>query len=379
MSTALDVDEATHLVYEEATANATNSDNTGSFPSSALRVMKGTGLLGLVVPTKYGGLGGTLADASAVVLRLGRADASVAMIFGMHCQQIMTLLEYGREDLQASILPEIAEGGAYVASVTTISPNDRKAEGCGPDSVRIDRTAPIVTGGQYADSYLVVVDCEDRHGRAQDLVFARRSELEVATVGTWQAMGMRGTESVAMRLRGNVPRDQIVGEHGEFESIMAEYFGPVGHVMWVSSWLGTAAGALSRVVRHVRNVGAPRFDPSSELLKKRLAEVRGRLEIVNAVLTQALRLLERNGRVSSTPARTLMNTLKTRSAVECFLAVDELIELVGLRDGYLTDSDLRLERCFRDLRSASLNFSNDRLLLGNGALTLMDTEVELVR
>jgi acyl-CoA dehydrogenase len=34
-----------------------------------------------------------------------------------------------------------------------------------------------------------------------------------------------------------------------------------------------------------------------------------------------------------------------------------------------------LERAFRDLRSASLNYGNDRLRRASGALALMDSEV----
>jgi acyl-CoA dehydrogenase len=58
--------------------------------------------------------------------------------------------------------------------------------------------------------------------------------------------------------------------------------------------------------------------------------------------------------------------------------VEELIELVGLRHGYLRNQPLALERALRDLRSASLNYGNDRLHLANGSLSLLDQETTLV-
>ena len=80
----------------------------------------------------------------------------------------------------------------------------------------------------------------------------------------------------------------------------------------------------------------------------------------------------------STPSvQMLLNTLKTTAADECFTAVDGLMELTGLRHAYLRDSPLWLERAFRDLRSAALNYSNDRLNLASGSLALMDAGVHL--
>ncbi|MER6528166.1 AMP-binding protein [Streptomyces sp. NPDC001508] len=53
-------------------------------------------------------------------------------------------------------------------------------------------------------------------------------------------------------------------------------------------------------------------------------------------------------------------------------------DAVGMRHGYLKDSPTGLERALRDLRSASLNYSNDRLHLVDGKLALLDPEVRFV-
>ena len=61
-----------------------------------------------------------------------------------------------------------------------------------------------------------------------------------------------------------------------------------------------------------------------------------------------------------------------------FRAVDRLVQLTGLATGYLRTSPIPLERHFRDLRSASLNYANDRLVTASGALSLMDRSVRLI-
>jgi acyl-CoA dehydrogenase len=132
------------------------------------------------------------------------------------------------------------------------------------------------------------------------------------------------------------------------------------------------------VLRLVRGKdGRRQFDPSSELLLTRLARVRHRLDTVHALLRHTVSTIEAAPDLSAPPVQLLVNTLKVQAAEQCCRAVDELVELVGLRHGYLRGSALFLERALRDLRSASLNYANDRLNLVNGALVLLDQEVRL--
>src|SRR5260370_29257318 len=78
------------------------------------------------------------------------------------------------------------------------------------------------------------------------------------------------------------------------------------------------------------------------------------------------------------PFQIHINTLKILAAELPFQAVDELIQLLGMRYGYMRNKRAPLERIFRDLRSASLMYSNDRLLIANGKLALVDTAVDLL-
>jgi acyl-CoA dehydrogenase len=53
-----------------------------------------------------------------------------------------------------------------------------------------------------------------------------------------------------------------------------------------------------------------------------------------------------------------------------------MMQIAGLAVGYRSGS--LLERTFRDLRSASLNIGNDRLLTINGTLGFVDRSVTLL-
>lgn len=69
--------------------------------------------------------------------------------------------------------------------------------------------------------------------------------------------------------------------------------------------------------------------------------------------------------------------LKVLASELTYRAVEGIIELAGLGLGYRRAAAIPLERHLRDLRSASLNNSNLRLLAANGLLTLADRSVRL--
>jgi len=210
-------------------------------------------------------------------------------------------------------------------------------------------------------------------------VYVHRDQLDVSGSGDWQPMGMRASHSIPLKLLGSVPAHQVLGEHGAFREISTTVFAPMAHLGWSAAWLGTAAGALSRVLRLLRGPeGRTRFDVGSELLLTRLSRSRQRLDAVHALLRRAADTVRDAPDLSVPNHQLLLNALKITAAEQCHAAVNDLVDAVGLRHGYLKDSPTRLELALRDLRSASLNYSNDRLNLADGRLALLDPEVHFV-
>jgi len=372
-------------VRATAQEQAAATDRDATFPEETLDALRRSGLLGLIVPAEFGGLGGSVPDMITVAQELSRDCMSVGMIFAMHCQQVRAVVEHGSGSLRAAVLPRVARGEIYVASVTTeagsgghlLSSNAELLSG--RSTLHLDRFAPVVTGGAHADGFLITMRAPDATSPAEvSLVYADREQLDATVVGPWNPMGMRATHSVPMKIVGDVPDDQVVGRHGEFRDIALRTFAPLAHLGWAACWLGTADGALTRTVRLLRDERKHR-DLSSELLLRRLSRVRQRLDSVHALIQHTSRVwAERPDDVLEPPVQLLLNSVKLTASEQCLLAVDELVEMVGLRHGYLRDSSLGLERALRDLRSASLNYSNDRLHAGGGALVLLDQDVHHV-
>lgn len=363
-------------------------DGDATFPTESLDALRRSGLMGLLVPREYGGLASGLDELVDVAVELGGACLSTAMIWAMHCQQVAAIVAHGSDELRQDLLPRVARGDVYIASVTSERGKGghllSATEAVRADSKRVtfDRDAPIVTGGAVADGFLVTMrSAEDASTDDVSLLYADRTEVSVtAGRGTWDPMGMRGTDSVSLTLSGSVAPSRLVGGPGGFRAVATATFIPTGHIAWAACWLGAARGALAAVLGMLRDPRSRKqFDLSSELLRRRLARARLDVDTMSALIAQVVRDAQSGTNPELVPLQLRLNGLKVHSAERSWAVVDGLVDLVGLRHGYMRDGELPLERAFRDLRSAALNYSNDRLLDANGALGLLDTAVTLGR
>jgi acyl-CoA dehydrogenase len=371
---------------------ARDVDGSATFPVGDLSRLRESGLMGLLVPREYGGLGGTYADLAAAARVLGEASASTAMIWSMHCQQVAAIVDHADEELRAAVLPRIAAGEIYLASVTS-----EKGKGghlltamaplhTDGGELMLEREAPIVTGGEQADAFLTTMRAgPDASPSDVVLVYAERDELELTTTSRWDPLGMRGTHSVAMTLSGRLPSGRIIGRRG-FGDVAIRSFIPAGHIAWAASWLGAAAGPYQQMIELWRDPkGRSEFDLASPLFAERLARIRLDLDTVGAYLHrvvdeyQELRADELGIAVRAAEPwfQLHLNGLKVLAAERLFEATDRLVQLAGMRHGYLKTAQIPLERAFRDLRSGSLNYADDRLYVTNGRLALLDRALRL--
>lgn len=342
--------------------------------SDHLKILRSSGLLGLPAHEM------SIRTMSGIARALATSSRSTALIWSMHAQQVRFLRDHLPRRLRESTLSAITTGKEYVASVTTEQDTGsslRRGSSAGSVSrghLRLDRLAPVVTGGAHADSYLIKVQ-NPYTDLEQDTVFiyARRADIDVQVLDEWPMMGMRGVGNVRIHLRGSVPSEAILLSTGAARA--KAQFAAFAHVAWSSIWLGCAQAAMTEAVSVLRP--RRRSILASTFSLVRLGELQEKLEATQALLNSCIERVEsRWADLTSFGDQRALNSLKTFSARECFNVVDGLIDLVGLADGYRTDSSSGLERAFRDLRSARLLYSDEKLFRANGALTLLNAHDE---
>lgn len=188
-------------VVDLLAARAEEHDRDATFPYQGIEAVHEAGLLALTVSQRYGGPGGTLADTVRVLARLGRGDASVAVVTAF------TLLQHAEQARRASwpaagyrrLLTESRRGPALV--------NTLRAEPGGPTAAlpttvaRRDDEGWLLTGrktyctGAEALAWMAVTartdEPEPRVG-----TFLVRGESEGLEIDpTWDQLGLRASAS----------------------------------------------------------------------------------------------------------------------------------------------------------------------------------------
>ncbi|WP_338553875.1 acyl-CoA dehydrogenase family protein [Paenibacillus sp. KS-LC4] len=360
-------------------------DREGKFPEQSVQLLRDNGLMGVLIPHQYGGADVPLDVLVKLCEVISGACLNTGMIWGMHMQQVAILAEYAEDSLKTRLLPRIARGEVYVVSVT--SSHNKTGSGFASESaiqkagseIKFERNAPTVTGANYGDGYLLTIREDDNKSNLA-FVYAERNQLTMDSEPTWDAMGMRGTQSCKLSLTGTVPKDQFINPPGGFASIAHQTMNPIAHIAWVACWLGAVKAGYFKTLkwlRHPENRQA--YDLRSSSLIEKLARIRMKIDTVQTYLqavtqeySQYRGLEAVDAKTNTQPFKMRINYLKILGSEMLGEAIDELIQLVGLKYGYLKNETLPLERIFRDMRSSRLMLNNANLLLANGSFALLE-------
>jgi alkylation response protein AidB-like acyl-CoA dehydrogenase len=209
---------------------AAEVDLTGAFHLPHVKTLSEAGLLGLVIPTEHGGLGGGLRDLTAATFAMGTACPSTALAYFFDCSSAsrgLLLLEAldaglfaGEEAAQARafaerVLRTMGEDGSWLANFASESVKSENAK------ITIATEAAPVDGGWVlngvkafgcatgvADRYLVTAKRAGTETADGICVFlVDRDAAGVSERTRWDAIGMRGTAT-----HGIVLADVFVAE-----------------------------------------------------------------------------------------------------------------------------------------------------------------------
>lgn len=211
-------------------AAAAECDRTGEFHQPHVATLAQAGLLGLIVPERYGGMGGTLRDLAGACYAMGTACPSTALAYFFHCSSAsrgllaLEAIEAGLfHDDETPIVRAFAEKllhkmGTERKWLANFASEEAKTTA---SAVTIQTKATRVEGGwllngvKYfgcasgvADEYLVTAALDgvpSVEGLA--LFFVGRDAEGVSIRAPWDALGMRATAT-----NGIILKDVFVAE-----------------------------------------------------------------------------------------------------------------------------------------------------------------------
>lgn len=366
------------IADQVAAPAADEVDLTGRFPVETIEALKAERLLSALVPEVFGGMGATVADVSEGLVALGRQCASSAMVVAMHHIQVACLVRHGRSPLLRDYLVELVERQHLLASATTEvgTGGDVGSSVCAVDvgggTFRLEKQAPVISYGQYADAVLATARrSAESPENDQVLVVCRPPGLELEQVGEWRAIGFRGTCSPGFILRAEGEAALILDD--PYADLSARTMLPMAHILWSSLWLGIATAALDRARRYVQSEARkrPGMTPAAAL---RLADTTALhqqfSDLVRASVDRYQSIQDDPERLSSVSFAVMMNSLKVSASTLVVDVVRQCMLICGLA-AYCTETPYSLGRHLRDSMGACIMVNNDRIMANNAQLLLV--------
>ena len=195
---------------------AVEVDRSGEFCTDHVATLADAGLLGLIIPEEYGGMGGGLRDLAAATFAMGTACPSTALAYFFHCSAASRgLLALEAIDEGLFDADEIPVVRAFAEKVLYTMGRDRKwLANFASESVKSEKAAITIsttatpTDGGFllngvksfgcatgvANRYLVTANLEGhKDARGLCTFFVDRDGKGVSEREKWDALGMRGT------------------------------------------------------------------------------------------------------------------------------------------------------------------------------------------
>jgi alkylation response protein AidB-like acyl-CoA dehydrogenase len=346
---------ASRLAQDVLAKHATDVDQRARFPEESMTAIRRHGLLGLSVPTAFGGEGRGMRAFAAVAEELAAGCASTAMIYVMHVASAQAIASSGTLKDRELLLKRIAAGD----HLTTLAFSERgsRSQFWAPVSqlaavnghFETKAEKSWVTSAEHADSYVASGLKPGAAGPLESTVYlVRRTATGVTTTGRFDGLGLRGNDSAPVSFdKLKVDEGDLISPQGEGATTMLQVVLPWFAVGTAAMAHGLCRQAVSLTTTHLSSTGFQHT--GSQLrdlpnLRARLAEMSLKTEQSRALLGHALDHI-----LDHSPAAPLFVLQARLSALEAALQVTDLaMKACG---GAAFSRHLGLERVFRDARA----------------------------
>jgi butyryl-CoA dehydrogenase len=336
---------------KELTPNARRWDAEHSFPREAVKKLGELGLLGVAVPSEWGGAGMDNVSYAVAMEEISRGCAGTGVIMSvnnsLYCDPVM---KFGTDAQRREFLVPFAKGeklGAF-ALTEPMSGSDaaemRTVAVKKGDQYLLDGTKNFITNGPQADCILVfaMTDRAKRHkGISAFLVPADAKGFSRGKPD--EKVGIRASGSCSIFFEGcAVPARNRLGEEGDgFKVAMATLDG--GRIGIASQALGIARAAFEEAVAYAKERKA--FgQPISQFqaIQFMLADMATELDAARLLTLRAATLKDRGVRHSAESAMA-----KLFASEMCERVTSKALQIHG---GYGYVKEFDVERHWRDSR-----------------------------
>ena len=348
---------------------AAGNDVLGRYPTESVAILRETGILGLGIPSEFGGVGSGHRASLEAQVRLGMADSALAQVFKVHDELVREIFVYCpaglREPLAARILDDghiiglaVAETGKKVDDPWTsvVLPT--------ADGYEINGTKIYTTGAAEADEVAVwafnptVPGIETNPLLGFQLSLVSRGTPGMTVHRDWDALGQRATDSGTITFdHVAVAADALASEPGRapLPQNAVRYQAGFAAVL-VGIGLGAVAAAAPFVRDRARPWPSAGVDAATDdpMVRRMCGELVTDLTAAYHATMATGDLLDafERGEISRTELAVPIYAAKAAASRAAVRAASEIYALLGTRGAARTNG---FDRYWRNARTLSLH------------------------
>ncbi len=330
---------------------AAELDEKEEYPHDILKKMAKLGLLGILIPTEYGGAGLDTISYAIVIEEISKKCASTGVITSVHNSLVSDpIMKYGTEEQKKKYLPLLAKGehigafsGTEANAGTDLGAMETTAVLDG-DHYVINGSKMFITSGSEAGIHIVFAVTDKPAGYKGISAFIVESDTEGFEVGSiFEKMGIHASLTSELIFEDmRVPKENLLGEEGQgFKIALGTLDG--GRIGIAAQAVGIAQRALEESIEYSQQrqqFGRP--ISKFQAIQWKIADMAISVEASRLLLHKAAFAKDQGGRFSKEAA---MAKLFASEA-----AVKAALEGVQIHGGYGYTKEYTIERLFRDAK-----------------------------
>lgn len=330
-------------------------DEEQIFPVELFRKMGELGLMGVLVPTEYGGSGLGYFEYITVVSEVAKVCSSIGLSVAAH-NSLCTghILYFGNEEQKKKYLPKLASGewigawGLTEANTGSDAGNMRCTATKDGDDWILNGTKNWITHGKSGNVAVVLARTGEPRAKRNVTAFIVEHGTPGFTAGKKEnKLGMRASETTELIFDNcRISDAQRMGEVGDgFPQAMKVLDG--GRISIASLALGIAQGAYEAALKYSKE--REQFDqPISnfQAIAFKLADMYAKIQAAEALIYQAADLKNRGEKMTKESAMA-----KYYASEICVEISTDAVQVFG---GYGYTKDFPVEKFYRDSKLCTI-------------------------
>ncbi len=354
--------EIARQLAEQFATTAAERDKQGGNPKFERDLIRQSGLLGLSIPTQYGGQGAQWKTIFQTIQTIAQVDSSLAHVYGFHHLLIATVQLFSQPEQYGKWFEKTAQENLFWGN--TLNPLDRRTT-----AVKVSEHEYIFHGDKSFCSGSIDSDvllCSGYNDDGKLLIGVIPTARDgVSFLGDWNNMGQRQTDSGSSHFEQvKIQEDELLLNPGPLSTPYSSLRPLVAQLIFVHMFLGVAEGAFETAKQTVQSQKAwskslAENAVNDPFTQKHFAEFYVQLESVRLLANKAVETLqkawdigedltaEQRGEVSIAIA-----TAKIAATNTSLYITQNIFQVMGAR---ATTAKLNLDRFWRNVRTQTLH------------------------